>query len=91
MQKYSIVIRVIIELILSYPYRKSLDILVEFDRIWDCTLLFGSCVKEKAIISMSVRNFKKIFGSNPQVGEYKVPKNTEHFTKLWKVQELRVE
>jgi hypothetical protein len=83
-------IKAIIEIGLVYPYKDSLDIMVEFSRIWGCTILLGGRFEENSIISMSPRNFKKIFGSNPQVGEYEIPKNTEHFTNSWKVKEISV-
>ena len=81
-------IKVLIELELTPPYKKSIMILSEFCHLWNCGLLGGGTYRAKAMISMSSGNFKKIFDINPSVGEYNVPKGTEHFAKKWIVKEI---
>lgn len=72
-------IKVIIELELVFPYKISMGVLVEFCHLWDSLLISGGTKKLKSVISMSVRNFKKIFGNNPEVKTYPVPRGMEKF------------
>ena len=82
-------IKVLIEIELKYPYKKSIITLVDFCSLWDCALLGGGTKRMKALISMPFVHFKKIFGENPRVGEYKIPQGTEYFTTLWKVKKVK--
>ena len=81
-------IKVLIELELTFPYKKSIMVLSEFCHLWNCGLLEGGTNRANALISISSGNFKRIFGENPRVEEYKIPKGTEHFIKKWKVREI---
>lgn len=82
-------IKAVIEIKLVYPYKRSMATLVDFCSLWDCVLLGGGTNRLKAIISMPVVHFKKIFGENPKVGKYKVPQGTEYFTTSWVVKKIR--
>ena len=84
-------LRAIIELELKSPYSESINILNEFNKLWGCILLRGGTLKEEAIISIPIKSFKTIFGVNPLVGEYDVPKGTEHFISSLKVIKITVE
>lgn len=72
-------IKVTIELSLVYPYRQSLGVLLEFCGLWDSSILYGGTLRSRAIISMPSKYFKTIFGSNPVVREYPVPRGMEYF------------
>ena len=83
-------IKAVIELELTPPYKKSIMKLSEFCHLRSCGLLEGGTYRAKATISMSSGSFKKIFGTNPSIGEYNVPKGTEHFTRKWIVKEVNI-
>ncbi len=72
-------IRVIIEVELVFPYKRSMGVLVEFCYLWNCKILSGGTTRIKAIISMPGIYFKKIFGTNPREKEYDIPKGMEYF------------
>ncbi len=72
-------IKAIIELELVYPYKLSLDTLLDFCGLWGCMLCYGGTRKIKAVISMPAKHFKKIFGQNPREKEYPVPNGMEKF------------
>jgi hypothetical protein len=84
-------IRVIINLELVYPYSKSIEVLLKFNTLWSCFLLGGGTKKKEAIISMPAKKFKKIFNTNPQIGEYEVPQGASHFISSVNVKEIKVE
>ena len=83
-------IKVLIELELTFPYKKSMIILSEFCHLWSCGLLEGGTNRANALISIASGNFKRIFGENPRVKKYKVPTGTEHFTKNWEVKKIHI-
>ncbi len=83
-------IKAILEIELVNPYSESINVLHEFNKLWGCVLLKGGTRKEKAIISISLKSFKTIFGVNPMVGQYEVPKGTQHFLSSLKVKEIKV-
>jgi hypothetical protein len=73
-------LRVILELEMSYPYSQSLLTLLEFCGLWDCDIIKAGSHSSKSTISMPTKFFKVIFGENPIVGkDYEVPKGTENF------------
>ena len=82
-------IRAIIEVKLIYPYKQSLTALLEFNNLWQCNILRGGTKKEKAVMSMPTMKFKKIFGVNPQKGEYEVPRNMKHFISSVRVKKIQ--
>jgi hypothetical protein len=82
------VIRVIIEFDLRCPFRQSLDTLLAFCSVWDSTVLYGGTCREQARITMPSRHFKRIFGMNPQVTEYKVPAGMEKFVTSCRVAKI---
>jgi len=84
-------IKVIMEFDLIYPYKISLMTLLDFNRIWDCKLIKAGTSSEKAIISMSVDKFKKIFGENPNREKYKVPKGMTGFIESVKVRKIKAD
>ena len=84
-------IRVIIELELVPPYGKSMEVLLKFNTLWSCFILKGGTTQKEATISMPARRFKKMFGTNPQVGEYVVPAGADHFISSVKVTKVNVE
>ena len=79
----------IIELKLVYPFKISLDTLLRFNNLWGCHLLEGGTSNNKATISMPIKQFKKIFKTNPRKAEFKVPVNAEKFLSAVKVKEVR--
>jgi len=81
-------IKAIIELKLVYPYKFSISRLADFCSLWNSTILYGGTHRPKAIISMPSRYFKMIFGCNPQVKEYIVPRRTESFIEALQVKAL---
>ena len=83
-------IRAIIELELVHPYKHSLGTLVEFCSVWDSTPIYGGTKKRRAMISMPSFHFKTIFGQNPRVGTYNVPKGTGKFIESLKVKNVLV-
>jgi len=83
-------IRVVMEMELVYPYKRSMPILVEFCYLWDCTIMKGSTKRIKAIISMPSHHFKKIFGTNPKEKEYPIPRGMERFIDKIKVKKILV-
>ena len=85
---YVRMIRVLIELEIVFPYKKSINILSEFCNLWDCGLLEGGTNRPDALISMPSGKFKKMFGTNPRIGEYNIPTGAEHFIKKWNVKEI---
>lgn len=83
-------IRAIIELELVFPYKISIATLVEFCSLWDSTILYGGTKRRKSVISMPSRHFKSIFGTNPMIAQYSVPKGMGHFIEGIKVIEILV-
>lgn len=83
-------IRVILEIELVYPYKNSMATLAEFCFLWNCNIISGGTRRLKAIISMPSNHFKRIFGSNPVVKEYKIPSGTEKFISALKVKKIVV-
>ena len=84
-------IKAIIEVELVYPYDQSLSTLLEFNNLWLCNIMRGGTRRKKALIRMPITKFKKIFGVNPQKGEYEVPKNTKHFLSSIMVKKIETE
>ena len=78
-------IKILIECQLQYPYKRSIDVLATFCGLWDCCLLSGGTNKLRATISMPSVHFKKIFGTNPRIGEYNVPNGMGKFITQMKV------
>ena len=83
-------IRVVMELELVYPYKLSIDTLVEFCSLWGSRILSGGTQKRKAIISMPAHHFKTIFGTNPREKIYAVPSGAEKFICALKVKDIIV-
>jgi len=88
--KWNHMIMAVIDIDLKYPYDLSMGTLVEFCSLWDSLIYSGSTQKRKAEIAMPSNHFKSIFGSNPVVKEYQVPKGTEKFIESLKVKEVIV-
>jgi len=82
------VIRARIEIELVYPYKQSLDTLLDFVNIWACRIIKGGTSQSKAVISMPVKKFKNIFATNPRIGKYKIPAGTEHFISSVEVKKI---
>ncbi len=80
--------KVILKIELAEPYKKSFMILISFNELWDCTLIEGGTNKNKAIISMPLDYFVKIFKKEPKKGKYKVPVNSESFISSVKVKKI---
>lgn len=83
-------IKVIMELELVYPYKISMDVLVEFCSLWESRIFSGGTQRRKAIISMPAHHFKVIFGTNPREKTYSVPSGAEHFIEALKVKDIIV-
>jgi hypothetical protein len=83
-------ITVEIRLELLFPYNRSMDKLAAFCDVWDSRIFSGSTQKSKAIISMPVCHFKKIFGTNPRVQKYSVPSGAEKFIESLEVIKINV-
>jgi hypothetical protein len=84
-----IIVKLNIELV--YPYSKSLTTLLEFCRLFRCSVLYGGTKKKNAIISMKSNTFKTIFKTNPQKEDkYKAPSGAEHFIKSIKVKDIKI-
>jgi hypothetical protein len=81
-------IRAIIRFQLVFPYKLAMWTLVEFCRLWDCTLVSGGTKKLNATISMPANYFKKIFGENPRKQEYPIPSGMEHFIESVEVKKV---
>ena len=81
-------IKVLLELQLIYPYKRSMDTLAAFCCLWDCGILGGGTNSLRAKISMPSIHFKKIFGTNPKVGNYNVPNGMEYFINNVKVKKI---
>jgi hypothetical protein len=83
------VIKALIELELVYPYKKSMATLADFCTLWECGLLGGGTNRAIAKISMPSKHFKKIFGMNPSIKDYDIPRGAEKFTTgKWKVKKI---
>jgi len=72
-------IKAILKLKIKHPYRDSFTILLDFCNLWSCNAIQGGSKNKTAKISIPAIKFKKIFGTNPVVGEYAVPLGAEHF------------
>lgn len=83
-------IKVILEFSLVFPYKTSIGVLGEFCSLWESTLLYGGTKKRAAIISMPVKHFKSIFGTNPKEGSYNVPQGMGHFIETVNVTKVLV-
>ena len=83
-------ISVVMELNLIFPYKISMDTLVEFCSLWDTRIFSGGSQRRKAIISMPAHHFKTIFGQNPREQKYNVPSGTEYFIESLKVKDIIV-
>ncbi len=84
-------INVILEIYLIFPYKKSLFLLFDFCFIWGCKIIRSSTKKEKAIISISQNNFKKIFGNNPRLNyKYMPDKILKDFISHIKVKKIKI-
>ena len=84
-------IRVILEIRLAPPYRFAFTTLLDFINLWNCVILAGGTAKKVAEVSMSVQNFKKMFGENPRENKkYKIPVNLQHFIASIKTKKLQV-
>lgn len=82
-------IKVVLEVALVYPYKKSMDTLLDFARIWDSKVIYGSTRKEKLLMFMPKKVFKRMFGGNPRNNiEYDPPINSESFIKSVKVKKI---
>ena len=86
--EWGCMIRVVIELNLLFPYKMSMDVLLEFCSLWDCRIFYGGTKRRKAIISMPANHFKTIFGTNPREQKYQVPSGTEHFIESLQVKDI---
>lgn len=84
-------IKVLLECQIVYPYKRSIDTLVEFCSLWDSCLLEGGTNKLRAKILMPSVHFKKIFGANPRIGEYAVPSGMGYFINSLEVKKLKIE
>ena len=82
--------KVLVEMGLVSPFRVSFETLLNFSVIWRCSILQGGPRKKNAVISMPVINFKKIFGENPRISKYKVPRGAESFITSIKVKGIIV-
>ena len=72
-------IRTVLKLKIKHPYRDSFATLLDFCNLWSCNVIQGGSRNKTAKIGMPAVKFKKIFGTNPVVGEYAVPLGAEHF------------
>jgi len=81
-------IKVVMELELVYPYKMSMDVLLEFCYLWESRIFSGGTRRRKAIVQMPAHHFKVIFGQNPREKEYPVPRGTEHFIEALKVKDI---
>jgi hypothetical protein len=84
-------IKVKIKLGLKYPYKISLMTLLDFNKLWGCQLISADTKKEDAKILIPCNQFKKIFGSNPLVGEYNIPSGMGTFVQSIRVIKIIVE
>jgi len=84
------VIRVVLEFSLIFPYKLSMDVLVEFCSLWNCRIFSASTQKRFAIIAMPAHHFKTIFGTNPRIREFDVPRGMGHFIETLKVKDIIV-
>lgn len=66
-------IEALVILTLTYPYKRAVQFIQDLVSIWNLRMISSSTRSETAIISISWKKFKNIFGSNPQVGEIDVP------------------
>ena len=71
-----------------YPYKKSINSLLEFNDIWECALVGGGTNEPDAIISMPLRTFKRVLGVNPWIGDYDIPQGTEYFMTSFEVKQI---
>ena len=84
-------IRVILNIRIIYPYRDSFTTLLDFCNLWNCNIIQGGSRNKKAKINMPAIKFKKIFGTNPKIGEYDVPAGAGHFIESIKVEKIITE
>jgi len=82
-------IKTYIKLELKHPYKQSIDSLLDLCNIWNGTVIEANTNKSKAQIILPSSKFKKIFGCNPIVKKYKVPRGTEHFIRYVKVFKIK--
>jgi len=82
-------IKIIIEVLLKFPFYRSMDELIELCNIWQCNILRGDTRYPNTVISMPLSSFKRIFGMNPIKGKYEVPAGTEHFITGVKVKDIK--
>jgi|TARA_Y100000310_G_scaffold221403_1_gene222966 hypothetical protein len=69
----------ILDIKLANPYYNSSLTVADFAILWHCRIIKISTIKRQAILAIHWKKFKDIFGTNPHVGEFEVPINTEHF------------
>lgn len=82
-------IKIILEVKLVYPYKNSLETLLDFASIWSSKVVDGSTRKEKLLMHMPSRVFKRMFGRNPKVDMiYAPPLNSESFLKSIEVKKI---
>tara|TARA_Y100000310_G_C20687913_1_gene820275 strand:- start:1390 stop:1656 length:267 start_codon:yes stop_codon:yes gene_type:complete len=74
---------------LKFPYHISSQTCTEFAHLWDCQIIRLSSVKGNVVLAMRVEKFKVIFGVEPSITEYQVPRNTESFLESLEVTEIR--
>ena len=81
-------IKVIIEMEITSPLKKSFETIVEFCSLWDAVVLIGGTHKNFVKISFPLKYFKKIIGSNPKIGQYKVPRDMDKFVRSLEVKKI---
>ena len=71
--------KVILQFNLVRPYKKSVEILHDLVNIWGFELLSSGTDTEIAKIRIQVKDFRKIFRKEPQVGIQNVPEGAASF------------
>jgi len=74
-------IRAITEIYLSPPFTDSLNTIMGMINLWGMKLLRCKSNSNKVRVSIPSKVFKRLFGENPRVKDYDLPKNTNVFMK----------
>ena len=64
---------------LTFPFNRSVQIAEEFAHTWDCKIVHLSSVRGYVVLALHIEKFKIIFGTRPRISQYLPPVNTEHF------------
>lgn len=75
----------IVKIELVFPYKLSLDTLIQFSNEWGFRLLSFGTRRPDALIAIPKKEFKKIWGSEVAEGDWHVPEGADDFMREVKV------